>query len=71
MLDIILLVLLGIITYTYFGVPLEPFASSRNKSYGWPYYWKVNNLSEKCCGKHCESYNKMEDCIHRNVIYLY
>ena len=66
MLDIILLILLGIITYTYFGVPIELFSSVREKSYGWPYYW--NNCG---CNKHYESYNKMEDCVHRNVIYLY
>lgn len=69
MLDIILLILLGIITYTYFGVPIEPFSSVREKSYGWPYYWKINNSCG--CKKHCENYNQMEDCIHRNVIYLY
>lgn len=67
MLDIILLILLGIITYTYFGVPLEPFSNSREQSYGWPYYWKINN----CCEKHYDNYNKMTNCVHRNVIYLY
>ena len=70
MLDILLLVLLGFVTFMYFGYPLEPFACSRDRSYGWPYYWKITNLPDKCCGKHYTHYNRMCDCIKKNVIYL-
>ena len=70
MLDIILLSLLVFVTYTHFGKRFEGFANSREKSYGWPYYWKRRNLPSKYCGKHYTHYNNMCDCIRQNVIYL-
>lgn len=69
MLHILIFLVLLAITWTYL-FPLETFACSRNISYGWPYYWKINNLSNKKCGSHYQYFNKHSNCLSSNVIYV-
>ena len=68
LLEILLILVLFIITWTYLGV--EHFACSRNLSHGWPYYWKINNLPDKSCGHHYDHFNKHKDWTSCNVIYV-
>ena len=70
--DVFLIVVIIIVTWTFLTVivRVEPFACSRERSYGWPYYWKFNNLPSSCHEPHYDYYNCHHNKVIKNVIYL-
>lgn len=69
--DLIWIIAIALITYTYFGVPsgIEPYA--RLQSYGHPYYWKLRYLAGGRAGDcHYKHYDNKCNCVRKNVIYL-